>query len=132
MQFYLSHSIRGPKGQKATKTDMQKNCKVAIQIANQIRNALPSIELYVPAEQEKFVQLAYKFGYLTEQEILEIDCRIIALCDGVIVWLPNDNNILQGGRLVEYNFASKRNMPVCKFTTVKQVVKWLTAQIVKA
>ncbi|GAG59817.1 unnamed protein product, partial [marine sediment metagenome] len=73
IRFYLSHSIRGIYGNNATPVQMQKNCDKAILIANLIRNAIPSIEVYCPGEHEDFVSKAYHRDYLTEKQILMVD-----------------------------------------------------------
>lgn len=115
----------------ATHTDMKENCRRAILVGKLIRKLLPSIDLYIPAEHEDFVLTAYEGCYLTERQILEIDCLIIDDCDAVIFFLPDDDCELQGGRLVEYNHAVKHNIPIYKFTYVVQVVRWLTDFIVE-
>ena len=131
MRFYLSHSIRGKYGKDATHVQMKENCQKAISIANTIRRAIPSIELYVPAEHEDFVGLAYHHGYLTEKQLLEIDCFIINGCEGVITHIPEGDE-LQGGRLVEYNHAVKQNKPVCLFADVEQVIEYLTRYVMRS
>ena len=82
---YFSHSIRGKKGRDATKADMDRNCAEAKKVALWIRENVPEIELYVPAEHEDFVYIAYTDDYLTEDEILAIDCKILAGLDFHIV-----------------------------------------------
>jgi len=82
---YFSHSIRGKKGNKATSEDMLKNCTEAMKVAVWIRDNIPEIDLYVPAEHEDFVLIAYEDKYLTEEQILEIDCKILAGKDFHIV-----------------------------------------------
>lgn len=132
MKFYLSHTIRGKHGDKATYTQMKANCDRAIAIANLIRSDLPSIELYVPGEHE-FPPVGYfiRKGYITAEQALEIDCMVIDECDGVIVFCPPDAP-LQGGREVEYKYAVQNNKPVCIFARVSEINKWLAQQIIKA
>lgn len=131
MRFYLSHSIRGKHGKDATNVQMKENCDRAILMANLIRKTIPSIELYVPAEHEDFVSIAYHRGYLTERQLLEIDCFIIDDCEGVIIHVPESDE-LQGGRLVEYNHAVANNKPVCLFADVKQAIEYLTHYIIRS
>jgi hypothetical protein len=130
MRFYFSHPIRGGYGKNATATQIQKNCEKAILIANMIRNAIPSIELYVPAESEPFVGRAYIKHYLTEQQILDIDCSIISNCEGVICYVPPDEP-LQGGRKVELNYADKRAKWIFIFDNVEQVINALAEHILR-
>jgi len=130
MRYYLSHSIRGAKGEAATPTDMKKNCDKVIEVADVIRFALPSVELYVPAEHEDFVSIAFLDKYLTEQQVLEIDCKIIDICDGVIIYCPPDDPI-QGGRKVEFDHAAMECKPILVFQEPVEAISWLTHQIVR-
>lgn len=130
MRFYLSHSIRGKYGDDATHTQMKENCDRAILIANVLRATFPSIEIYCPAEHEDFVLIAYQKHYLDEKQILDVDCTIINACQGVLVCVPEDDE-LQGGRLIEHNHAIMRYKPVVVFAEVDQVVKWLTHHLLR-
>ena len=100
-------------------------------IAKFIRKLVPAAELYVPAEHEDFVSIAFRDGYLFEHEVLEIDCKIIDTCDGVIVYCPPDDPI-QGGRKVEYDHAVATICPVLIFEAAVEAVSWLTQQILRA
>lgn len=130
MKFYLSHSIRGKYGKDATNAQMKANCDKAILIANMIRNALPSIEVYVPAEHEDFVLTAHQKHYITEEQILDVDCTIIDGCDGVIIYVPKDDR-LQGGRLVEYDYAKVHGKKVFVFDNVETVINLLAEYILR-
>lgn len=46
----------------------------------------PKINMYVPAEHEAFVHTAYDNGFLTEAQILTINCNIISKCNLVILF----------------------------------------------
>lgn len=129
MRIYLSHAIRGAKGQQATDDDMRENCNKALRYVEGIRKSLsmcPLVgkavaindgrgpillhggdEFYVPAEHEDFVQLAYRRGYLTEKQILEIDCEILGKCDAVFAFGP-----ISGGMRAEIDHAKTRDIPV--------------------
>lgn len=132
MKFYLSHAIRGKAGVGAGHDTQNANCATAIRIANQLREKFgPKLILYVPAENETFVQIAYDTGHLAEKEILDIDCKIIDMMDGVIVYVPAGDE-LQGGRLVEYTHARKTGKPVVIFDDVYGVAVWLTQQFLRA
>ncbi len=127
MKFYLSHAIRGKAGPDASHDVTTKNGEAAILVAHQLRALFPKLDLYVPAENEKFVQIAYDTGHLSEKQILDIDCRIIDNTDGVIVYVPPGDE-LQGGRLVEYNHAVATNKPVFVFSKLKEAVGYLEAK----
>lgn len=132
MRFYVSHSIRGAKGADATPADMKANCDRVIKIANEIREALPSIELYVPAEHE-FPPVGYllREGYVTTENVLKVDCMIIDECDGIIVFSPPDDPMC-GGRTIEYEHAIVTSKPVIVFEHVDAAIKWLAHQILRA
>ena len=131
MKYYVSHSIRGAKGNAATPTDMKKNCDRIITLANMIRFNVPSVELYIPAEHEDFVGIAFHDKYLTERQVLEIDCKIIDGCDGVIIFCPSDDPIC-GGRTVEREHAIAISKPVLIFQASGEAISWLTHQITRS
>lgn len=130
MRYYLSHSIRGKYGKDATPTQMKENCDRIIGIANIIRSQL-DVDLYVPAEHEDFVYIAFKDKYLIENQILEIDCKIIDKCDGVIIFSPADDP-MQGGRQVEYEHAVATGKPILLFACTHEAIDWLAHQIMRA
>ena len=131
MKFYLSHSIRGKYGADATATQMKKNCDKAILIANVLRATFPPIEIYCPAEHEAVVTRAFRHGWFDEKKSLEIDCEIIDTCEGVIIYVP-DGDELQGGRLIEYNHTETVGKPVFIFADVRSVISWLTHYLLRA
>jgi hypothetical protein len=63
-----------------------------------------NIDLYVPGEHEDFVNIAYRDKYLTIEQLLEIDCKIIDGVDLVIFFAP-DKMQLSPGMQVEYDHA---------------------------
>lgn len=129
MRFYLSHAIRGEYGKDATYTQMKENCDKAILIANCIRNALPSIDLYVPGEHEfPPVGIFIKKGYITPEQALDVDCTIIDDCEGVIVYVPSGDRV-QGGRKIEVDYADKSNKPVWVFENVEYIINRLAQYI---
>lgn len=131
MKIYLSHPIRGKYGANATNTQMKENCNRAIDIANYIRANIPSLEVYVPGEHEDFVGITYKKKFLTEQQILNVDCEIINSCDGVIIYIP-ESDTLQGGRLVEATHAKANKIPVWEFEDVRVITGILANFILRA
>jgi len=126
MRIYLSHAIRGTAGSEATPEEMAKNCEEAIIVANTLRRQFPKLQLYVPAENETFIQIAFDTGHLSEKQILDVDCHIIDTLDAVLVYVP-DGDILQGGRLVEYNHAANTHKKVIIFHKEEEAIDWLTA-----
>lgn len=126
MRIYISHSIRGKYGKDATNTQMKENCDAIKVVARQLQRTFDMTDFYLPADHEDFVHCAYTSGYMTEKQILDVDCKIIAqTCDAVIIYVPEGDE-LQGGRLIEYNFAVKNNIPTCIFHKTQQAIEWLT------
>ena len=117
-RIYLSHQIRGPNGIKATQEEINRNITKHIAIGNEIKAYLLDWEkmdsfvkcsLYVPAEHDEFVQLAYNKKYLDETEILSIDCNIIDRCNLLIAF---GDYSLSRGMQVEIEFAIQNKTPV--------------------
>lgn len=125
MRTYLSHSIRGKLGNACPPDQLKKNCEAAKVTAQLIRNSCPWLDLYVPAEHENFVQKAFDKKYITEKQILDIDCDILAECDNIVIWVPAGDE-LQGGREVEHDFAINECMHVCIFKEAIEAIDWLT------
>ena len=112
IKLYLSHPIRGDNSQK-----MSENNKAAIVGANFLRTFfkaimlkenLPLIELYVPAEHEEFIWLAYQKQFLTLEQILAVDCEILRNTDALLYWSRTKSN----GMKVEKKFAQENKIPI--------------------
>jgi len=86
IRIYMSHAIRGARGKDATAEDMQANNNAAMKAARVIRAYLYPlpVELYCPGEHDEFVMIAYHKGVLSEEQILDTDCKIVTKCDGLI------------------------------------------------
>ena len=124
MRVYLSHSMRGLKGLKATIEDQIANCERAALLAFNLRYKLSkTIEIYVPAENEEFVRIAFAEGYITVEQILAVDCKIIDTCDVVLVNVEESKgDELQGGRKFEYNHAKATGKPTFIFEEIDEAV----------
>jgi len=108
---YLSHTIRGEKSTEATHEDMKRNCDKAMEMAVRIRQEYGNmLDLYVPAENDTFVQIAFDAGIITEDQILDVDCRIIDQKDMVIVLV--EDGWIGGGIGVEVKHAEDNHVPV--------------------
>lgn len=122
---YLSHAIRGKQGEGCTSDTQKKYCAAAIKLGNEIREACPWLDLYIPAEHENFVGKAYDKKYLDIPQILEIDCEIVKDCGVIVIYVPEGNE-LQGGRLVEHDFAINECMPVGLIKDAADAIEFLT------
>lgn len=116
---YFSHSIRGPAGKDATDAVVERNCKEAARVAVWIRENIPELELYVPAEHEDFVHICWKDLYLTEDQILEIDCKILGRRDFHIVY--EVDGWLGGGIAVEIEAAKKYGKLIFYISSLDEV-----------
>lgn len=108
MKLYLSHPIMGHLGLSATPESMENNCLKAIHFANWVRGNF-DVELHVPAEFEKWVNVAYMLGVVSIEDILRVDCKIISTCDGIIFYCFED--ILSNGMQKESDFARANKIP---------------------
>lgn len=111
IKIYMSHAIRGSKGPDATDADMKANNLAAMRAGRVIRawlHPLP-VELYVPADHDEFVLIAYRKGYLVERDILTVDCDIVAGCDALI-WYSGLGP--SGGAEIEMTYARRCGIPI--------------------
>lgn len=126
---YFSHSIRGKKGKDATREDMERNCNEAIRVAAWIRENVSEIDLYVPAEHEEFVSICWRKKYLTEKQILVVDCKILERRDFHIV--HEVDGWLGGGIGVEIDAAKKYNKSIFYISRLNGITTVFLRQMVK-
>lgn len=126
---YFSHSIRGPAGKDASDKIVEKNCAKAKEVAAWIRENIPEIDLYVPAEHEDFVGICWRQKYLTEDQILEIDCIILERQDFHIV--HKVDGWLGGGIGIEINAAKKCGKLIFYISSLDEVTAAALRVIVK-
>ena len=110
----MSHPIRGSKGNNATDKDMKENNKLAIAAGNRWQKILYDafggpVDVYIPGEHDEFVLIAYRSGYLTEEQILSTDCQILDTCDMLLAL--NEDCISKGMR-IEIDYALDHDIPV--------------------
>ena len=117
IRFYLSHEIRGKRGDSATSEDIEKNNKKAIKAGQEIRAYLldwermegfPSVNLYVPAEHDEALAYLWRRGWVTIDHLLAADCAILDKCDLLIVLgVP-----ISRGMAIEIEYAKNHNIPI--------------------
>ena len=111
IKVYLSHPIRGVLRDQATEETMKANNLKAIQWGRELWGEFGSqLDLYVPGEHDEFVLIAYLNKFLTERQILQVDCEIISRCRAVIV--ANWEGTYSGGMKVEVDYANEHDIPV--------------------
>ena len=112
IRCYISHSIRGKYGKDATKQQMEANNNRAIEFGNYIKKEFPSVDFYIPGEHDEFILEAYLAKYLTEKQILDIDCKILSKCSFMILFMPD--SYISGGMQVELDHANASSIPHVK------------------
>jgi hypothetical protein len=95
---------------------MQENCRRAAEFAQRVRELFPMLDLYVPGENDEFVQKAYRMGVLTEGEILAVDFELIRDRDFLMVYAPDLYE--SSGMREEIAFADSIRKPVCYCVTL--------------
>ena len=126
LKGYMSHPIRGRKGESCSDAEMQENCTKAAQLGAHLMNLLqhagiPTF-LYVPGAHDDFVQKAYSAGRITVEEILATDCDIIKECDYLLIYDWQD--YLSEGMKKEQQFAYDNDIPVITITKLDQQALW--------
>lgn len=111
VKAYFSHTIRGPDGSAATEEDARRNCKEAVEVAKWLRESIPELEIYVPGEHEfPPVGILLHKGYITVEQILEVDCMIIDEQDLLVVLVKD--GWMGGGIGIEMAHAKKNAKPI--------------------
>ncbi len=111
IKVYMSHPIRGVLREKATEETMKANNQKAIAWGRELWGEFGSqLDLYVPGEHDEFVLIAYLIKFLTEKQILDVDCKIVSRCKALIV--ANWEGSYSGGMRIEVDFAKANDIPV--------------------
>ncbi len=111
IRVYLSHPIRGVLRENATEETMKANNQKAIAWGRELWGEFGSqLDLYVPGEHDEFVLIAYLRKYLTERQILDVDCVIVSRCEAVII--ANWEGSYSGGMKIEVDYANRNDIPV--------------------
>lgn len=115
---YVTHSIRGMKGDDATAEDMKINNNNAITFGTILRDLFPDVDFYIPAEMDNLL-VAHEInpGGIVKQ-LLAVDCAIIDSRDLLLVWIPDQ--YISNGMMVELLHASKINKEIAIVRTVEE------------
>jgi hypothetical protein len=125
LRGYFSHPIRGRKGAQCSAAEIEANCTKAAQDGMNLMSLLGRfmpVTLYIPGVHDEFVQKAYKAGRLTEEEILDTDCDIIAECDFIILYDWQD--YISSGMKYELEYAMRGNIPYHTLTSMVVPEVW--------
>ena len=110
LRAYISHTIRGKYGEKATDEQRKENSEKCISFGAALREEFPMIDFYIPGEHHEIDTIAYRKEYMTEEQILDIDCTIISRCNFIVVFSPDD--YISKGMQIEIDYAVKSHIPV--------------------
>jgi len=113
---YLSHQIRGKKGETATDRDMELNRQKAIVAGKVLELCIPNLNVYIPGEYDEFIAMAYRKHRIDIDVILDTDCDILDKRDLLIVY--DYENFLSNGMVREVNYANKNGIPIYSFSEV--------------
>jgi dTDP-4-amino-4,6-dideoxygalactose transaminase len=98
--------------------DLQTRLRQYINIGTEIKAYLldwekmdnfPKITLYIPAEHDTFVQLAYLHKFLTQKQIYFINCNIMHLCN-LFIQFGNEEDDRRTYR--EFEWAKENEIPI--------------------
>jgi hypothetical protein len=120
IRAYISHPIRGKLGDDATDESMATNNTIAKAAGKEIRDALPDLQLYIPAEHDDFLLLHGVIPVNMVEELLALDCAIVHDCDMMLIY---DHEFHLGhGMQREYDYAMANNIPIVVFNEVNDEV----------
>ena len=128
IRAYVSHSIRGKFGKAATDEQRKENSDRAIEFGRVLRAEFPTIDFYIPGEHYEIDTIAFRKGYMTEGQILDIDCIIISRCNFMIVYAPDD--YIGEGMNIEIDHCVFNNIPV--ISAVDGTYKEYVARLIHA
>lgn len=117
IRVYISHSIRGKHGKNATKKQMAVNNEKAKLFYYSLKRFYPTLDFYCPGEHDEFVLIAYEKGFLTEEQILSVDCEIILSCNLLLNYSPD--RYISRGMKVENDYAAACRIPIITLTSTK-------------
>jgi len=110
IRAYISHTIRGKYGEKATDKQRRENSEKCISFGSALRKEFSMIDFYIPGEHHEIDTISYRKGYMTEEQILDIDCEIISRCNFIVVFAPDD--YISKGMKIEIDHAVFHSIPV--------------------
>ncbi len=110
IRAYVSHSIRGKFGAAATETQRELSSAKGVAFGNSLRKKYPEIDWYIPGEHCEMDYILITDGYIKEEQILEIDCKIISKCNFMVVYSPDD--FIGEGMKIEVDHCVLHSIPV--------------------
>lgn len=119
IRAYCSHSIRGYMGEKCPIKQRDFNKTKAIEWGKKLWIFFGSnLELYIPGANDDWAVVGMRKGFLTIDQVLDIDCGIVELCD--VLLIMDWENHISGGMLKEINTAKVLGIPYRVFTGIEE------------
>lgn len=107
---YVSHPIRG-NAENPTPEQIWRNCQMGVDVGRVLSFWFSSVEFYVPGEHDHFPQMAMSLGYLSVDDVIDIDCAILQACQAVVAVYPVGESP-SAGMMEEINCADEFAIPV--------------------
>ena len=86
IRAYMSMPIRGKSGNNATSQEIEYNRQKGIVTSKILSICIPNLDIYCPGEHDEFTQAALYDHYLTLEDVLNIDCKMLHKRDLLIVY----------------------------------------------
>jgi len=119
IRAYCSHAIRGHAGDKCPEEQRDFNKAKAIEWGKKLWLYFGSqLELYIPGANDDWAVVGLEKGYLTIDQVLDIDCSIVEGCDVLLIM---DWEGISGGMGREIDAANKSGIPTRVITGVDEI-----------
>ena len=110
IRAYCSHVIRGYMGSKCLEEQRNFNKAKAVEWGKRLWEYFGSnLEMYIPGANDEWAVIGMQKGYLTIDQVLDIDCGIVAQADVLIVM---DWEGISGGMKMEIAKAKELGIPI--------------------
>ncbi|GAG77320.1 unnamed protein product [marine sediment metagenome] len=119
---YFTAPIRGPKGDRTTQDEINRNLETGKAFAAKIRKMFGSlIKIYCPHDQDDLIQVLWERKQVTAFQVIDGDLVILRPKDFVLVYWPYKENLC-GGCKIEFDEAIRLHKPVVKFCELNDAV----------
>ena len=108
VRAYLSHPVRGKSGNNATSREIEYNRQKGIVTSKILSICVPNLDIYCPGEHDEFPEAALYDHYLTLEDVLNIDCKILHKRDLLIVY--DWQNFWSAGMMKEIVYATMHHL----------------------
>lgn len=136
-QIYYSHPIRGLCSDENNYEYEKQNCCTAIENVLWLRNHFPQVKWYCPGEVEPPIVAARLLGFLTVQQILEIDYHIVKTqCSAGLIhrWEESNGTHKEEDLIIKLKYPSlvlieSRHISECPIYRIRALVDSVLANV---